>query len=467
MKRYCVGHIYEKKDFCSLETRGYYDINYNNLMERLLLQTEQETTNTVSGFANTRNEDLYSLKDFFGPTQKEYDGTALFEHISFSIGCKMDILNELYLLMIAASDEEELLFLKTPLGLNVTSKSNEEELSTKDILEELNESMRITIHNKLSKNANLDHLIFDIKDLKKAKNTKIHPFGKNVKRLWLYSKNFRKIFATPQTRFDKYGMKEIRCILYDNGSGYIKYGLDDCIILEKLLGIDTRLHFDLYILNQLEDPTHVGPKSLTDTLYPALEPLIDILMECEGLYSRRLFMQDLGYHLSELKTHTLHHKLQWIEKYVEKLEKAIRLFNKNYDKTIKTYMENYTKLYTYEKAKKMIAYERRMLSYYSLPFLSQSSDYQNIIKKEVYKYITESLFRAKKSKDQISQILENWDNVGNRMHLWCENEFYYKGSSYDTFEPEELSNRIQSRIIEKSHKRYNSKTKSGSEKVCP
>lgn len=53
------------------------------------------------------------------------------------------------------------------------------------------------------------------------------------------------------------------------------------------------------------------------------------------------------------------------------------------------------------------------------------------------------------------------------MHLWCENEFYYKGSSYDTFEPEELSNRIQSRIIEKSHKRYNSKTKSGSEKVCP
>lgn len=431
MERYCVAHI-DRKDFQSPDAWGYLDINHNNLMKNLIIQIGQETGKVPIG--------PLSFKEAW--KEMEYRPGDYYKSIPLSIGCEMDILNELYLILMAADDSEE--FLSLTQDMKIVIKTGEKEISTQDQLDKLNESMKYTIHNKKKQDANLKDLIFDIKDLKESDNNKIHPLGSGVKRLWLYSKEFRGLFSKPKKKFGKYGMEELRKKLYDNGFGYIKYKTDDCIILEKLLGIDTRLHFHLYILLQLEGAE-----------YKSLEPLVDTLMECEGIYSRRLYMLELSYQLSELQSRTIDYKTQWIKARVEKLKEDIKLFNRAYHKAIEIYMENYTKMYSYERVMEMVKDKRKILSSFREPFISQCPDYEEILREEVYKDIIKKIFHEKNDKTQAIKILERWDCTRNRMHLWSENELGYEGRPYEELDPRELSNQIQARIIEINHKKYN------------
>jgi len=116
----------------------------------------------------------------------------------------LDLLNDLYLILVNASEKKEKLFL---------------DAWQEPEKQQVREDVKNTINNYKKKNRVWD-LIFDMSELQTTKKgVEITSLGSGIQRLWLSSSRFRKLFSVTETDFSKY---------YINNSDYLqkarKYG---------------------------------------------------------------------------------------------------------------------------------------------------------------------------------------------------------------------------------------------------
>lgn len=127
----------------------------------------------------------------------------------------------------------------------------------------------------------------------------------------------------------------------------LDYDMDDCIILEKLLGMDIYVYINDNIISKMKAPN-----------YKALEPLIDILMKYDGTCNQNTILSyfECDLYMAELKGVELNEQDR-IKTYTEILQDEIDQFTYIYHKIINTYIQESAKRFTFERTKKELENE--------------------------------------------------------------------------------------------------------------
>lgn len=403
MKRYCVGKIYSQTDFRCEETESFTDVNLDRLIKKQWVELSEQ------------NEQLNS---------------RLIADILFSDEYKLDIWNEIYLKLLAVSGEKRELF--------PTMRCNNENQIDR---------MKNTINNRKKKDKEYTvDLIFSMDRIKSVrKDAEIDEFGSDIIRLWLSESEFRALFIDTEVRFDKYDPNDILKIINNKINREESY-----IIIEKILGLELGFYLQLCITEQIKEIE-----------YEQIEKIIDSLIQLDGVNSRLLFLYDMRIRLCTTKY--IEEKLKCVSSFLECIEQSVPLIQKIYISVINVIMEEYVREYSYKTAFKIVKekkeqYER--LSYSKHVYL------KNLVLQMLKKFFENSVkeYEGKKLTEVVATALlkDVWykNNEAEESYVITNVKRNFENAiRWDCLKVDKYKNKIQSRIIQGSHKKYTEKAK--------
>lgn len=439
MERYCVGDIYGKQIFQTVDSEDFFNIRCKDIVEDVLNEMKKEKGTSLfkdenmfdaysglfgnySPFCNAPNESIIKMieetvnkedrkteieveKERASEQWKEKRRAENFLFINAlrtigrSLGGRLDLLKDIYLTILAIEDKKERLYFK---------RKGKEEYDKRKA-EAIDVEVEKAIKSRNENEPEIDDTIFNMEKLKsRDKGTETEALGINVKRLWLYSKFFRNLFAIVDSK-DKYNMSKIAKEIKKGKKEGLDYGMDDCIILEKLLGMDIYTYIYENIISKMKAPN-----------YEALNPLIDILMEYDGTCNQNTILSyfECDLYMAELKGVELNEQDR-IKTYAEILQDEIDQFAYIYHKIINTYIQESAKRFTFERTKKELENEL----------------FETVI--EVYGVYKCAIDDEDKMKILAGQVLEQ------------------RIRKYESLKGTKNMKKIQGRIIEKRREKYN------------
>lgn len=448
MERYCIQK-YDRKNFC--ESSGgmkYWTID----IEKIIKSQGENTVEPIKmselgeikiqglyNFLNNKSYDLFSDIDIDREEIKEYNFIFFnkLKNIVFSREFELDILNDLYLSLSLTSEKKEALFLEEWFSVN--SKKIED---GNDVV-----TVKQTINN-YKKSVSNQKILFAMDEFNTTKrNMHIGTVGSNVKRLWLLSPRFRKLFTETETRYEKYKLKEILDILVSGRSRNLVYEVADRIVLEKLLGLNTMLYFWEYI---------VSIEKKSD--FELFRPLLKAIMKCRGSFSRCLLIQYVGLELkTEKETQVNFNLKKKIPLYSVLIEDMVNIFEKNYLEVYHIVMEEMSKKLSYEECFNMIEGMRKKVITSCGPMVLGTEKRYEQLHIEIAREITKVPLNDKQVKiieNTIKELKEYRLNLKLKYPYYI-NEFEDIMYFEDAFIEEELQEKIQAYIINENYKTYN------------
>lgn len=414
MKRYCVGKIYSQTEFSSEDTKSFMDINLDRLVKKQWVE----------------------LSD-----QNEWLNSECIMDILFSDEYKLDIWNEIYLKLLAVSGEKEKLFpAKRIIYIGGNPNSNENQINC----------MKNTINNRKKKNnVYNDDLIFSMDGIKSVKkDVEIDKFGSDIIRLWLSEPEFRTLFVDTESRIEKYDPNTILRTVKNRIQNEESY-----IIVEKILGLDLGFYLQFCITEQsgkIEDDQ--------------LEKIIDSLIQCDGVNSRLLFLYDMRSHLEETKYQEGKNNI--ISSYLDCIQQSVPLIQTIYAAAIDAIMEQYVKIYSYETVLEIV--KNKKDQYEKLVHFKYIHSEKLIfpMMQRCYKYFEDNedkYGRKKMSLDMFGTMLIDFfcnNKTEKDNYLITDLKRYFENEMrWGSLKVDKYKNKIQSRIIQKSHKKYTEKAK--------
>ena len=226
MERYCVGDIYGKQIFQTVDSEDFFNIRCKDIVEDVLNEMKKEKGTSLfkdenmfdaysglfgnySPFCNAPNESIIKMieetvnkedrkteieveKERASEQWKEKRRAENFLFINAlrtigrSLGGRLDLLKDIYLTILAIEDKKERLYFK---------RKGKEEYDKRKA-EAIDVEVEKAIKSRNENEPEIDDTIFNMEKLKsRDKGTETEALGINVKRLWLYSKFFRNLFA--------------------------------------------------------------------------------------------------------------------------------------------------------------------------------------------------------------------------------------------------------------------------------
>lgn len=419
MKRYCIPGDYKAKRIFKERTDIYFDVNYSRLLEKI--KTQRNNKKAYAG-----------------------DWEFCLDYVFNTYECKFDILNDITMILIMLEDCKEELFLNPPLKVGI-KKAKGKDIEWVGDLEKCNDVMKNTINNRKKENAANNDLIFDISGLDSAsKDVRIKTLGSGVQRLWLSSSKFRKLFNKTESRNEKYAVDKIRKIIIQGEKDGIVYSWEDLIILEKILGIKMGEFFNRHIVDNLIEPQ-----------YDTVEPLIDVLADCEGIYSRCVVIQHVGNILGEKKRQKVKFEKEDISGLAEIMKEEVKRFNDTYTQIVREIIKKYRLLYPFETVKKIISEKKDEIVKIGRPLSFLDSSYKDKIDNWYMGMIIKEI-KKRETVDKMIKFLSDLRDTEQFFNPFAmENIFPYKALWYEWDETDNLSVKIQKKIVENCYEKYN------------
>lgn len=441
MKRYCLLGDLEADDFPQKDKAKFIDVNIDEIIQHIVesktavcnIPLKADEVKRVYGtffgiYSYVNGETLDSL------TEKNIlienrELISLWESIFYSVEYKLDILEEIYLILSYIQNKQvNLYFEDSP---------------------DINEKMIQAIKNVKKSNKESDNrirnsytYIFDMSKINSAsKKAKIPEFGSGIVRMWLNDKRFRKLFVETEISNEKYRPQEISNILETNEQLGIKFNRSDCIILEKLLGVSTEYTLYEYVISILESKVNAQRLCL----------LIDKLMKINGERSRCVMIQYMGFDLYSLKYRIRkndENERMLVYQYLVQIFE--RMFNEVYKETVKIVLREYIKYFPISTCVEKVMNKLKVLSNLGRPAYLNNLVYQSFIKKKSDRYYIDKIIRSKDEEQQL-MLLSQRDELD---MVYIESNSWRKGCFDTSRDDEDIRIRIQKEIIVDNYKKY-------------
>ena len=219
MKRYC-RKILEQREFLETVSSNEEECRYEQLYKKKTNKLKQKHIEKTN-FKEIVQDEIYESSNTFKILTGKKILSENLANLLDSTECELDFWNDVYLALKYASGEKRRLF--------VDDKDSK-----------IYEKIEVTLKNLMNDKIKNKNTIFDAGSLNTtAKKTEVRNFGVGVMQLWLGTEEFKEMFISGGKRANK-SIKEIIDVLE---SDEINYELDDIIILEKILGLNTELYF--------------------------------------------------------------------------------------------------------------------------------------------------------------------------------------------------------------------------------
>ena len=425
MERYCYK-VYKRDDFLPECNFKYWKIDIRRVMCEVYNTDNDSEKKQYNIFDETNeNQDINEKK-------LEYDKATFrdryfifvksIERVLLSNECELDLLNDLYLILVNASEKKEKLFL---------------DAWQEPEKQQVREDVKNTINNYKKKNRVWD-LIFDMSELQTTKKgVEITSLGSGIQRLWLSSSRFRKLFSVTETDFSKYYIKNIIDILWEGEKKGIVYKIDDYIILEKLLGLNIAEYFQKYALKYFEENEE--------------NDLLKIILKCFGNFNQCRILMIVVNRFEELMRcyHVVDQK-HVRNVYIALLDDLIQEHNKRYTKVLDIILNDLTKNTDIDDCIKTIELQRKEIAEERIWDFCLNKTEEN---KRLARY-----FASTSDKDDIMNILTKCRKRFGRadecfqylVHSVHENGIRESAISYDI----ECRKKIQRNVILENYNRY-------------
>ena len=449
MRRYCLLDNIEPNNFPQKDKGKYIDVSIDEIIRYSVERVEKEKPvsniltkddvirmrfNGILGNYTVINETEFPMEQV---RQQAMEQRFLIENemllkswknIFYSIEYKLDILDDLYLILsYLANEKQDLYFEGKP---------------------DINEKMIETIKNvKKSETKNLDRYayIFDMSQINSSrKDFKISKCGSGVVQLWLLNKKFRNLFVEKTTAFEKYRRVNIYEILKEGKCEGIKYNKSDHIILEKLLGIPTENVLYEYVITCLE----------SKKIVKLLLLFVDELMKYNGERSRNSIIQYIGYDLYAIKCGNKKiNEDNRLSIYIILLRLFKEEFNKIYMETLNTALNEYKKYFSISTSIEKVAEESQFLSNVGQPLYLNNPVYQSVVKKRNNLYFLKEIIKETNENQQL-RLLEERDQMKEELESYYTEWNRWGREYFSNSRDENVRTKIQKEIITNNYLKY-------------
>lgn len=445
MRRYCLLDNIESINFPQKDKEKYIDVSIDEIIQYSVENVEREES-----VSNILPEDDMIRMRFNGllgnytvinetefPMEQAMEQRLLIENeillkswknIFYSIEYKLDILDDLYLILSYLANEKQDLYFKGKPAIN--------------------EKMIETIKNvKKSETKNLDRYayIFDMSQINRSrKDFKISRCGSGVVQLWLLNKKFRNLFVEKTTAFEKYRLVNIYEILKEGKREGIKYNRSDHIILEKLLGVSTENVLYEYVITCLESKKNIKLLLL----------FVDELMKYNGERSRSGIIQYIGYDLYAIKCgNKKNNEDNRLSIYIILLRLFKEEFNKIYLETLNTALNEYKKYFSISTSIEKVAEKSQFLSNVGQPLYLNNPVYQSAVKKRNDLYFLKEIIKAT-DENQRLRLLEERDQMKEELESYYTERNRWGREYFINSKDENVRTTIQKEIIVNNYIKY-------------
>lgn len=389
MERYCLLHNWKLDDFQKQDKDKCIDVNYRSMVEQVKEIEDDKTKKMIwNNYLKDQNNKLNELGyNIIHREIKSYlDGVDKFisEKLIDSYECELDITEESVLILVKLKEDEESLF---QWNSNV-NKSH--------MLEICVNTMKQTIGN-IRDGKGKTEKIFDVSDISTTKEkAKIKSFGCDIVRLWLISKDFRNLFTYTVSRNEKYKLNSILNIV-DSAQEYgIPLKLEECIILEKLLGIQTWMSFCTWIYPYISNEEGITINGKT------LNVFLETIMKYEGNNVRCAIIQNIGNILKHIQDGFRNYLEDSLVKMITViLEKNVEYFNDLYRNTANRMLKQLAKIYTAETALERMLQKRKELNKVGNSWMG----YDYNVRDTVFSYYLEQIIKSYEKSDMIDRFM--------------------------------------------------------------